>query len=352
MPLHKQKCENIKLLNIIMSSNDKLIKSVFNTTDITNQYDLLKFIVNNNQQLIDYLITKYSTNMLTSVDNKDNVSAASTVVCEYGDNDNNDNVSVASTVVCEYDDNIDSLVKLKNKISVPLGRLTNYDDIKAGQIIMLQGSRYSGKTTIIKDLLRHLYNTKQLDECVIFTGNNHNYDDYHEITNVIYNYEINTALLEQILYTQKQHQQNGKKNNVVIVLEEYFCTTKNKLFWKSDIAQTLFDCKKYDITLILSSQYCYNIFPNLESRIDHSFVGRCHYRSFIPSYYKLCCSDTLLSYSELDIILHNIKFHEFLVISNDKTNKSKTLNLFMSPDSISNFTISIPSMEFIQPSTE
>jgi len=343
----KHKKINIKVLNTVMNSNETIIKSVFNHTDITNQYNLLKIIVDRNQELVDYLINKYSGTMLTAEKNVCDDDLTKQITEET---ENDDNKSVASTVSSEYvEDDVDNLANLENKITTPLSSFTNYDDmnVKAGQIILIQGSRGTGKTVIIRDMIRYLYNTKQIDECIIFSKHEAGYNNYSRFTDGIYYHDINTIILEQILYTQTQHQKNGTKNNVVLVLENYFCTDASRLFWQSEIAQTLSECKNYNITLIMATQSPIPIWPNFQSKINHLFTGYTDFMVLTKMIYGRYCADIMSSANELHNILNHIGHHEFLVISNDETTKSKKLNLFTSPCDWTKFTV--PGMKFIQP---
>ena len=154
----------------------------------------------------------------------------------------------------------------------------------ANPAILVIGQRGSGKTTLIKDIIRKKGYDMQKD-VYVFCPTDRFYNSYSEhinALNVYYNYE--SSVVANIL---KEQQEN--KRQIVVVFDDCILNAKTQ-----ELAELLYNGRHYGISYIWSTQTAINISPDLRLNMDYVFlIGTNtsnlkkiynHYAGFFPDY--------------------------------------------------------------------
>lgn len=158
---------------------------------------------------------------------------------------------------------------------------------------LIIGSRGSGKSWLVRDLLQKLHTTKIFDEISVVSPTDRMTDFYSGFLpkeNVYF--EFNVSLIAKIL----EKQSKNKKNKVAIVLDD--CLSSSD-WWSKDktINELFFNSRYYNITLFVTMQFPFGLKPEIRCNFDYVFLfkdvatskfKRCyeHYCGIFPTFEK------------------------------------------------------------------
>lgn len=139
--------------------------------------------------------------------------------------------------------------------------IKEFQGIKSGSNVIIIGSRCCGKTSLIKDLIRH--NPDISVDTIISPDTNTYYDII--ASHVYDNY---SPEIIHILYTN----QHKTLNNIFCVMDDVFITPDekfNNLIWNG---------RHLKISTIISQQY-YSVSDEIATNIDYVFIGKINMKS-------------------------------------------------------------------------
>ena len=205
--------------------------------------------------------------------------------------------------------------------------------------ISIIGKRGSGKTTLIKNIMQHLYNNKQVDEFIVISPLDNLRKSYEDFVNKVYGYD--NELIEQILHTQDENITNAMRTNtpakkIMVILDD--CLVSKGL-WMNDHAlmELLFNGRHYNISYIFTMKFPLGITPELRCNFDYIFLFNednynnlkrlyDHYAGFFPTFasFKVVLNRLSQNYGTMTIInrgvyesfLDKIYFYKATILKN------------------------------------
>ena len=190
-------------------------------------------------------------------------------------------------------------------------RKFNIQNLKNDSNIMIIGSKCSGKSTLIKDII---YNNKKTSVgSVISCGENveHFYDKF--INNTLIHTEYDPLILERLFECQiKAYHEKLVNYNKILVMDECFVAS-DKIQNDKKIQELFFNGRNYRILSILTTQFPMRLSPSLRVNIDCIFIFKNHdikHKREIYQYY----ASIFKSFEEFETILDSLDNYNCLVI--------------------------------------
>ena len=153
----------------------------------------------------------------------------------------------------------------------------NLDDMYKNPSICLIGMRGSGKSWIIRDILRKLDTYDEFQENTLIIAKSEKmstfYGNFFSRAKIIYTYD--TDALNEYLSDQKQRISEAEKTGIpcngCVVLDDCLAS---KGTWMNDevISDLFYNSKSYQTTFIVAMQFPLGIKPELRSVFDYVFL--------------------------------------------------------------------------------
>lgn len=131
--------------------------------------------------------------------------------------------------------------------------------------ILVVAKRRSGKSVLVRDLLRRL--RSRYYAAMVMSGteiSNHFYSDFVPKTFIYYH--LDEAALERLIQNQRRMINKGQPKNVVVVLDDLGFDKKS--FNRPVLRNLMMNGRHWRITLIMCLQYMLDISPSVRSQVD------------------------------------------------------------------------------------
>ena len=141
-----------------------------------------------------------------------------------------------------------------------------------GSITLCQGRRNTGKSTILKSLMFAL--REKIDCCVAMTPTQSSAEFFRSVmpAPLVYDKGIELGVIETMLTIQRELIAIGKRRECLLILDD---VSYDKLAFRSAVLGDAWRNGRHAaITIILTSQACYDLPPDLRSNTDLIFALR------------------------------------------------------------------------------
>lgn len=194
--------------------------------------------------------------------------------------------------------------------------LMNIDMKKPSFFMVVNGKSNSGKSHLIKYIMREINICKPFDYGIVFS--NTAWEGYFEkfVPKKYIHENFNEEIIKSILKIQKTNLQNNINKRCFIIFDD--CCTENE--FQSNILKKLAVMgRHYNITTILSTQYAHLVPPVLRSNCNYSvfFEIGSGVRE-LRSIYE-CYGQKFKNYDEFKQFYYkNVKDHKFVLWNQEK----------------------------------
>ena len=146
------------------------------------------------------------------------------------------------------------------------------DTLPLGSITLCQGRRNTGKSTILKSLMLALKD--KIDVCVAMTPTQSSADFFRSVMppQLVYDKGIELGVIETLLAIQRELIANGKRRECLLLLDDV--SYDKQAFRSAVLGDAWRNGRHAAVTIILTSQACYDLPPDLRSNTDLIFALR------------------------------------------------------------------------------
>lgn len=209
-------------------------------------------------------------------------------------------------------------------VELKIRKLKLEDVRKKGVHTLIVGSKSSGKTALLKNIMFHFVNYQQYHKIVVFSSGN---DTFYCDQKFKKKDDLDLNYLEKIINKQKNLIRSEgvlPSNAMLIALDDVLPNSKSYLEQKV-ISDILFNGRHFNIRCILSTSI--DISPSLRNNFDYVFLLNTKDTSLKKRWCKLYLgvlnnSDNVVSYVVSNVLSHVLskRFHA-LVINNTQAYK-------------------------------
>jgi energy-coupling factor transporter ATP-binding protein EcfA2 len=150
----------------------------------------------------------------------------------------------------------------------------NPDTMKQNSTVLIIGKRGAGKSSLLVDMMYYLHMNGHIDFCIGFSPTE---EANQELSKFIPRTLIHTSykpgIIERVYEAQRRaSKRSAKLQRVCIILDD--CMWEKSAFNTDIVRRLFFNSRHYNITLILTAQYCMDLPPALRSNIDIVMCAR------------------------------------------------------------------------------
>ena len=145
----------------------------------------------------------------------------------------------------------------------------NPKSIKPNPVILIVGKRGSGKTVLVKDIVRHLKN--RFDIAVAIAGTSASAEMFQEFIPdaLIYN-TVQTHVIEKMVDLAKVVKDHNKKREFLLLMDD--CMYVKGLMRNGVFREIHMNGRNFGFSEIISAQYVMDMETDLRSQVDYVFV--------------------------------------------------------------------------------
>ena len=132
------------------------------------------------------------------------------------------------------------------------------------QHYLILGRRSSGKTTASINIAKLIYETKMVNDCIIFSS------DTKYVTELGINKVFDTIDYDKLSQIVKERNNNDNNSHLLLIFDNIF----DELSLKTDIIQMiLLNGRHMNISLIVTMSYPYGLNPSMCASFDYVFMA-------------------------------------------------------------------------------